>query len=120
MLALEGAIVYDPPMPTPLLNVAIDHVEMIVPDREAANYMYYRGGVLRFGKLTMHDADLFIVDASPEDPFDFFLQRYVRQLVAGTSRTTPDLGLIVVMPDYRKLPPVSKGRKGGKDEKDGR
>jgi Outer membrane efflux protein len=90
------------------------------PIARPANYVYYRGGVLRFGKLTMHDADLFIVDASPEDPFDFFLQRYVRQLVAGTSRTTPDLGLIVVMPDYRKLPLVSKGRKEGKARKTGR
>lgn len=41
-------------------------------DSTAPNYMCYRGSVLRFGKLTMVDADLQIADADPKDPFDFF------------------------------------------------
>jgi hypothetical protein len=79
---------------------------LLVPDPKPTNYMYYRGGVLRFGKLTMHDADLLIQDAEPEDPFDFFLDQYNAQLVAGYSKNTPDHGLIVTMPDYRKTPPL--------------
>ena len=79
---------------------------LTVPDPKAANYMFYRGGVLRFGKLTMHDADLMIVDAEPEDPFDFFLDHYNAQLVAGYEKNTPDQGLIVFMPDYKKTPPL--------------
>jgi hypothetical protein len=75
-----------------------------VPEPEAANYMFFRGGVLRFGKLTMHDADLMIVDAQPQDPFDFFLDRYNDQLVAGLERNTPDHGLIVFMPDFKRTP----------------
>jgi hypothetical protein len=79
---------------------------LAVPDIKAKNYMYYRGGVLRFGKLTMHDTDMLIEDADPADPFDFFLDQYNAQLVAGYSRNTPDHGLIVVMQDYRKTPPL--------------
>jgi hypothetical protein len=72
------------------------------PDARARNYMYYRGGVLQFGKLTMHDADLQLVDADPRDPFDFFPSRYVEQLVAGYSKNTPSGGLKVYMPDYAR------------------
>jgi hypothetical protein len=67
------------------------------------NFMHYRNGTLRFGKLTMHDADLEIRDSSPEDPFDFFLDHYREQLVAGYSKTTPTFGLRVFMPDYHRL-----------------
>ena len=70
--------------------------------------MFFRKGVLRFGKLTMDDTDLMIVDADPQDPFDFWLDRYNAQLVAGYSRNTVDHGLIVKMPDWR----VVGGRKG--------
>jgi hypothetical protein len=65
--------------------------------------MFYRGGVLRFGKLTMTDADLMIVDADPHDPFEFFLDQYNRQLVAGYEQNAPDHGLIMHMPDYRRV-----------------
>ena len=87
-----------------------------VPQPEAPNYMFFRGGVLRFGKLTMHDADLMIVDAQPQDPFDFFPDHYNAQLVSGVERSTPDNGLVVYMPDFKRTPPLprkalSRGRK---------
>jgi hypothetical protein len=68
-----------------------------------SNYMAYRGGVLRFGKLTMNDADMRLIDADPTDPFDFFPDHYVDHLVAGYSRTTASGGLLVYMPDYNKI-----------------
>jgi hypothetical protein len=74
-----------------------------LPDSAARNYMFYRGGVLRFRKLTMTDADLMIVDADPHDPLEFFLDQYNRQLVAGYEQNTADHGLIVHMPDYRRV-----------------
>jgi hypothetical protein len=74
-----------------------------VPDTTAANYMYYRGGVLRFGKLMMLDADMLITDLDPADAFRFDLDRYQRQLVAGYSRTLPSGGLEVWMRDIDKL-----------------
>jgi hypothetical protein len=50
-----------------------------------SSYIYHRGGVLRFGKLTVTDADLEIVDENPKTPFDFSLPDYSRQLVPGYS-----------------------------------
>jgi hypothetical protein len=67
------------------------------------NYMYYRGGTLRFGKLTMVDTDMVLVDADPKDPFDFSPEKYNDQLVAGYSKNTPSRGLIVYMPDLADL-----------------
>jgi hypothetical protein len=68
-----------------------------------ANYMAYRGGVLRFGKLTMTDTDMRLIDADPTDPFDFFPDHYSEHLVAGYSKTTAAGGLLVYMPDYSKI-----------------
>lgn len=69
----------------------------------ASNYLRLSGGSVRFGRLVMNDADITMTDADPRDPFDFFLDRYQRQLVAGYSRTLANGGLIVVMPDFAKL-----------------
>jgi len=66
----------------------------------AEHYMFFRGGELSFGKLTMHGADLQIIDADPKDPFQFFLSKYARQLIAGRSKTLSDKGLVVYMPDF--------------------
>ena len=68
-----------------------------------ANYMAYKGGVLRFGKLTMSDADMELIDADPKDPFDFFPDHYKDQLTAGYSKTTSSGGLRVYMPDFTKV-----------------
>jgi hypothetical protein len=73
------------------------------PDPSSPNFMYYQGGSLSFGKLTMKETELQIVDADPRDPFDFFLDHYKEQLVAGYDQNLPDGGLIVHMPDYDKL-----------------
>ncbi len=77
----------------------------LVPPYKARNYIYHQGGVLRFGKLTMNDADLEIVDQTQTTPFEFSSLEYNRQLVAGYSKNTPSHGLIVFMPDLRTLPP---------------
>jgi hypothetical protein len=69
---------------------------------EPGNYMRYRGGTLRFGKLTMSDTDMQLIDADPRDPFDFSPAQYVRQLVAGYSKNTPEGGLRVYMPDFNE------------------
>jgi hypothetical protein len=69
----------------------------------ARNFVYFAGGTIRFGKLTMAQADLQLIDADPRDPFDFFPARYQRQLVAGYSKNTPAGGLRTFMPDYDDL-----------------
>jgi hypothetical protein len=69
-------------------------------ERPPSNYMAYRGGVLRFGKLTMSNVDMRLIDADPSDPFEFFPDHYNDHLVAGYSKTTASGGLRVYMPDY--------------------
>jgi hypothetical protein len=80
----------------------------------SGNYMAYRDNELRFGKLTMHDTDMILLDMDPQDPFDFYLDHYKDQLVAGYSKTTTTFGLRVYMRDYNKLrkeAAASKARK---------
>jgi hypothetical protein len=74
-----------------------------LPLPKARNYLYFFGGSIRFGKLTMSDADMQLIDADPRDPFDFYPVRYEAQLIAGYSRNTPRHGLQVYMPDYRRV-----------------
>jgi hypothetical protein len=71
------------------------------------NYIAYRGGAIHFGKLTMADADLKLIDNNPRDSFDFSVDHYRDQLIAGYSKTTPSSGLEVFMPDYYKVKKAS-------------
>jgi hypothetical protein len=72
-------------------------------DSAAPNYLFFRGGRLRFGRLEMHDTQLQILDLDPSDPFDLFLAEYNRQLVAGYSRNRPDLSLQAFFPDFTDI-----------------
>ena len=74
------------------------------------NHIYWSGGSLRFGKLTMRDTDLELIDQDQADPFDFSVARYNDMLVAGYSKNTPRLGLKTYMPDYDDL---KNGRRVG-------
>jgi hypothetical protein len=71
--------------------------------KQPGNYMAYRDGTLRFGKLTMDNTDLVLIDMDPGDPFDFYLDHYKEQLAAGYTKTTLELGLRVYARDYNKL-----------------
>ena len=77
--------------------------DLQLPHPEEKNWMYYRGGTLRMGKLLMVDADMEVVDTDPSDPFDFFIDRYNDQLVAGLSRNQPNYGLLVFMRDFNDV-----------------
>lgn len=70
----------------------------------ARNYLQFNGGTVRFGSLTMEPADLLLMDMQPADPFDFAIDHYKEQLVAGYSKMTPAGGLCVHVPDYDKIP----------------
>lgn len=74
-----------------------------LPAPGTRNYLYFFGGSIRFGKLTMSDADMLLIDADPSTPFDFFPAHYEDQLVAGYSRNTRRKGLQVYMPDYSRV-----------------
>ncbi len=76
---------------------------LVAPDTAARNYMLYRGGKLRFGKLLMLDAEMQIVDLDPGDSFRFDPDRYKPQLVAGYLRMLAGGGLVVSMRDIDKI-----------------
>lgn len=114
-LILDPARIFPPPQISGKLSAIQIHGDQIIQifgkqpgstflAKINGNYMAYRGGLLRFGKLTMSDSDLTLIDQDPRDPFDFFLDHYRDQLVAGYSKTTRQDGLLVYMPDYDKLP----------------
>ena len=81
----------------------------IRPAAVSRNHIYWHGGTLRFGKLTMRDTDLELIDADPSDPFDFSVAHYNDMLVAGYANNLQRLGLRTFMPDYNDIKPGRKG-----------
>lgn len=80
------------------------HLAPMTPHRpNEKNWMYYKGGTLRMGKLLMIDADMQVADTDPTDPFSFFIDRYNDELVEGFSRNQPNYGLLVFMRDFEDL-----------------
>jgi hypothetical protein len=79
------------------------------PRTPAPNYIYFHGGTMRFGKMTMADVDLELVDMEPKTPFDFDLTHYYEQLEYGYSKSLPGFGLLVYAPDYRTI----RNKEGG-------
>jgi hypothetical protein len=73
------------------------------PRATSKNFIYWRGGQLTFGKLTMAETDLELIDEDPKDAFDFSVDKWNEQLVAGYSKVTPQRGLKAHMPDYNDL-----------------
>jgi hypothetical protein len=67
------------------------------------NYMSYQGNRLRFGKLTMNDTDLMLVDLDPKDPLDFYLDHYKDQVAAGYTKISTGFQLRAYVKDFEKL-----------------
>ena len=67
------------------------------------NFLRFEGGALSFGKLTMHDVDLTMIDASKDQWFDLDLVNYQAQLVNGYTRMTAKAGLEIYMPDLDEI-----------------
>jgi hypothetical protein len=96
-------------------NQAGDLVEQYGKDRSDApvagtwpggrwhNYLRLEGGSIHFGKLTMTNADMILIDTSPGDWYDFDLAHYREQIVKGSMFMTPDGGLRVFTPDSTKI-----------------
>jgi hypothetical protein len=67
------------------------------------NFLRLSGGTIDFGKLTMHQVDLIMIDISKDPWFDLDLANYQEQLVNGYTRMTPQAGLQIFMPDRREI-----------------
>ncbi len=68
------------------------------------NFLRLSGGTIDFGKLTMNNVDLMMIDISKDAWFDLDLANYQTQLVNGYTRMTPQAGLQIFMPDLRDIP----------------
>lgn len=68
------------------------------------NFIRLYGGTINLGKLTMTQADIFMIDLSSDDWFNFDLTHYQEQLVNGRIQMTPQAGLRIFMPDIEKIP----------------
>jgi len=114
-LLLDATKLLPPPaMHGTITAVRIEHNAMVQvfgsgapqslsPPATSKNHIYWRGGQLTFGKLTMTDTDLELIDEDPKDPFDFSVDRWNAQLAAGYSKVTPERGLKAHMVDYNDL-----------------
>jgi hypothetical protein len=103
-------------LPPPHIRGQLTTVRVKVPDLEVIygnapndptqlaqwhNFLRFRNGAVDFGKLTMHHADLTMIDAANEPWFDLDLVNYQNQLVNGNTRMTAQAGLEIYMPSLR-------------------
>lgn len=72
------------------------------------NFIHLRNGTINFGRLTMNNVDLIMIDISQDAWFDLDLSNYQAQLVNGYTRMTPQAGLQIFMPDLKDLPKTKK------------
>lgn len=88
-----------------LLQVFDDgrNVAPLHPPVPAKNFIYLQHGTLRMGKLFMVSADMQVIDTDESDPFDFYIDRYNSQLVAGFDHNRDDYGLTVYMRDFEDI-----------------
>ena len=110
-------------VPPPHLRGQLTSVRIINPDfqqiygnaqedvarvEQWRNFLQLHGGTIDFGKLTMRQVDLMMVDLSNNAWFDLDLANYQDQLVNGYTRMTPQAGLQIFMPSLDQIPPDKK------------
>jgi hypothetical protein len=106
-------------LPPPHIQGQLTKVHIVNPDLEEVygsagadlarvekwrNFLRLKGGSIDFGKLTMHDVDLTMIDVSSAAWFDLDLTHYQDQLVYGYTRMTAQAGLEIFMPDLSNIP----------------
>jgi hypothetical protein len=106
-------------LPPPHIRGDMTSVRVVNPDLETVfgnaqgevtrmeqwrNFLRLRGGTIDFGKLTMHQVDIVMVDISNDAWFDLDLAHYQEQMVYGYTHITPQAGLQIFMPDIDTLP----------------
>lgn len=112
-------------LPPPHIRGQLTTVRVKVPDIEVTygnapndptqlaqwhNFLRFRNGAVDFGKLTMHHADLTMIDAANEPWFDLDLVNYQNQLVNGNTRMTAQAGLEIYMPSLKNQTPKKAGQ----------
>lgn len=106
-------------LPPPHIRGQLTRVRIVNPDLEEVygnaekevqrveqwrNFLRFHHGTIDFGKLTMHQVDIIMIDISNDVWFDLDLAHYQKQLVNGYTHITPQAGLQIFMPDLDELP----------------
>ncbi|HKR66474.1 MAG TPA: hypothetical protein VJZ00_22295 [Thermoanaerobaculia bacterium] len=86
-----------------LFDSGTNAAPLVPTARAEPNWMLYRDGTLRMGKLFMVRADMEVIDTDPRDPFDFNIDYYNRQLVEGFTRNQDNYALHVYMRDFADI-----------------
>lgn len=120
---VNNSIIFDTEqlLPPPHIRGQITSIAVKPPDMEVIygnapndeaklaqwhNFLRLSGGSIDFGKLTMHNVDLTMIDASKDAWFDLDMANYQAQVVHGYTRMTAQAGLEIFMPDVdNKAPP---------------
>jgi hypothetical protein len=107
-------------LPPPHIHGQLTSVRIVNPDLEEIygnaqnamtnakqwrNFLQLSDGTIDFGKLTMRQVDLMMIDISNDAWFDLDLTHYQDQLVNGYTHITPQAGVLIFMPDVDDLPP---------------
>lgn len=71
----------------------------------AGNYVAVQGNRVRAGKVTMEDCDVVLLDMTPADPLDFFLDHYKEQMAVGYLKASVNQQVRAYIKDYGKLAP---------------
>ena len=82
------------------------------PPTPSRKYIYFRGGTMEFGLLTMSPVNMELVPLKTDTQkfFQFSVDQYFGQLVAGYSKSLPSKGLLVYMADERDLKQASPAK----------
>lgn len=75
------------------------------PTVTSGSYIFFRGGTMKFALLQMSPVNLELVPLkpNPDKLFEFSVDQYYQQLVAGYSKSLANKGLLVYMADDRDL-----------------
>jgi hypothetical protein len=120
----ENDIIFDTSrlLPPPHIRGQITSIHIDPPDIEVVygnarndevklaqwhNFLRLSGGTINFGKLTMHQADLTMIDVSDTPWFGLDLANYQAQLTKGYARITPTSGVEAYMPDLDENGPTA-------------
>jgi hypothetical protein len=69
----------------------------------AGNYLAVQGKRVQAGKVTLEDCDVVLLDMTPADPLDFYLDHYKEQMAAGYLKASANQQVRSYIKDYGKL-----------------
>jgi hypothetical protein len=66
----------------------------------AEHYLYFRGGVLQFGRLTMQGVDLELVNKEEGQPLNFSADHLFAEVLPGYLKNLPNHGIVAYIASY--------------------